>query len=632
MPWHSGILLAFSWPLFFHFDIGCRFGALALQLAGGPLYTKGGHPMASMERVHAWEAPVDGGEDAKQIEAGAELADLLCHLYAEGSLSAKHTCLIAHWARQAGAKGAVAEVAFRPNAPSGHYQRHLDVVMGFGTGERFYKIAVPGHTKHSSSRTMHDIAVLPPHELLHKEFVEQPGLSAKAASAVWPAEYTQHPIAQASPNPVTPLAFYMDGCQFTKAGAQVLVFVVVNILSGVQHLAAVLRKKEICKCGCRGWCSIRPLLEFFRWSFGALGMGAFPAACHDGTPFAQDSARAALGGLAMACGVCAVQQVKGDWAEYSHSLGFPTWKHNEYPCLWCRADQDTLYLMDGLQEDVLPWGDNDASAYDEACRRCEVYVIIATEGLRDLVASQLYYDKRLYGSRGRALKGAIPALQLQAGDRLEPFSGLPDIAGFEMLPLPATVLFWRPSRETFAKHRNPLFSPELGISVQSLRVDTLHTLYLGVFQLHCAAVVHALAAADVWQTARTGCANLPERLQTSALHLTHEVHAWVRSQGRGDLTEIPEIGPRHLGSAARPDCKLKGAQTKTLLLFLHDFLPKHAASLPHGADMMEASGYLVGHMDLLSRAPHAWSIGDREDHRKRTYPTCDRIAVQIVFH
>ena len=64
--------------------------------------------MASMERVHAWEAPVDGGEDAKQIEAGAELADLLCHLYAEGSLSAKHTCLIAHWARQAGAKGAVA--------------------------------------------------------------------------------------------------------------------------------------------------------------------------------------------------------------------------------------------------------------------------------------------------------------------------------------------------------------------------------------------------------------------------------------------------------------------------------------------------------------------------------------------
>ena len=64
--------------------------------------------------------------------------------------------------------------------------------------------------------------------------------------------------------------------------------------------------------------------------------------------------------------------------------------------------------------------------------------------------------------------------------------------------------------------------------------------------------------------------------------------------------------------------KLKGAQTKTLLLFLHEFLPKHAASLPQGADMMVASGFLVGHMDVLSRAPHAWSPRDREDHRERS--------------
>ena len=587
-----------------------------------------------MARIHSWEAPepsvardapepsvardapgADAGDaDDPQCEAGAELADLLLNLHVEGSLSAKHTCLIAHWAREAGAKGPIGDLAFRPNAPSGHYQRHVDSAMGLSKGKGLYTVAVPGHTKHSCNRTLHDVAVLPPHEILHNEFVAKPDLVTQAAEAQWPANYASHPVAKASSNPATPLSFYMDGCQFTKAGAQVLVFVVVNILSGTQHLAAVLRKKEMCKCGCRGWCSIRPVLEFFRWSFSALAAGAFPAGRHDGRPFTteQDEGRTALAGLGLACGVCAVQQVKGDWAEYSHSLGFPTWKHNDYPCLWCRSDHDTLYLMDGISEGTLPWQENDAAAYEEACRRCEIYVVIATEEQRASVAQELYYDKRTYGSRGRALKAAIPALGLKSGNRLEPCPALPDVADFGKVPLPATVLFWRPSQETFARHRNPLFTPELGIDVQSLRVDTLHTLFLGVFQLQCAAVVHALVAADVWQTALAGCANPPERLQASAVHLTHEVHAWVRSQRGHALIAIPEITTRHLGTASAPDCKLKGAQTKTLLLFLNEFLPTHAGKLRHGADMVTASDCLVRHMNLISQAPMAWSVADRE--------------------
>jgi hypothetical protein len=315
-----------------------------------------------------------------------------------------------------------------------------------------------------------------------------------------------------------------------------------------------------------------------------------------------------------------VQQVKGDWAEYCHSLGFPTWKHSDFPCLWCRADQDSLYTLDGVEDGTIPWDVNDAAAYEEACRRCEIHVAINTEGERQLVAQQLYYDKRVYGSHGRALKRGIPALRLEAGDRLEPCPGLPDVGAFAELELPATVLFWRTNQETFARHRNPIFAMETGISVQTLRVDPLHALYLGVFQVHCAAVLHALIEADVWETAQAGHANAPERMQASCLHLTHAVHKWVRSRRGSGLTEIPEITSQHLGSSAAPMCKLKGAQTKTMLLFLQDFVPQHGAKLRHGAAMAAATGYLVRHMDVMRRAPHAWSLADREDLRAELDP------------
>jgi hypothetical protein len=548
------------------------------------------------------------------------LAELLLHLHVEGSLSAKHTCLIAHWASQAGAKGPVEDIAFRPEAPTGHYQRHLDSVTGMNKTDAHYLIPVPGHTKHSCGRTVHQIAARPPHEIMHDEIVANPDLLAKAATARWPASYSQHRVARATARPAMPIAFYMDGCQFTKVGASVLVFVVVSLVSGAQHLSCVLRKKEMCKCGCRGWCSLWPILEFFRWSFAALARGAFPAARHDGTPWPRGDPRAATAALRLACGTCAVQQVKGDWAEYCHSLGFPTWKHSDFPCLWCRADQDSLYTLDGVEDGTIPWDVNDAAAYEEACRRCEIHVAINTEGERQLVAQQLYYDKRVYGSHGRALKRGIPALRLEAGDRLEPCPGLPDVGAFAELELPATVLFWRTNQETFARHRNPIFAMETGISVQTLRVDPLHALYLGVFQVHCAAVLHALIEADVWETAQAGHANAPERMQASCLHLTHAVHKWVRSRRGSGLTEIPEITSQHLGSSAAPMCKLKGAQTKTMLLFLQDFVPQHGAKLRHGAAMAAATGYLVRHMDVMRRAPHAWSLADREDLRAELDP------------
>ncbi len=59
--------------------------------------------------------------------------------------------------------------------------------------------------------------------------------------------------------------------------------------------------------------------------------------------------------------------------------------------------------------------------YETACTACERTLRIETEEMQRHVAASLEYDKRKKGGkRGRALKVAIPALRLEAGDMLEP--------------------------------------------------------------------------------------------------------------------------------------------------------------------------------------------------------------------
>lgn len=551
-------------------------------------------------------------------EAGQELAELLLSLHVDGKLTAKHTCLISYWAAKAGACGPVGELAHRPNAPSGHYQRHLDKKAGLrAEPEKFLTLQVPGHTKHDCRRQVHAVRVCPPHECLHREHAEDPDLAASVRDSAWPASYTAHPVVQANPGrPVVPLALYLDAAQYTKRDS-VVVFVTCNLLSGARHLNCVLRKKDLCRCGCRGWHSYRPVMEMLAWSFAALGAGFFPAAQHTGDAWPQsDPGRRSMASLPLALRA-AVCHIKGDWAEYSHTLGFPTWKHLDYPCLWCRAERDSLYIWDGLEPCSVPWRLTTQEDYEAACQRCERHVVITTQEQLTEVASLLYYDAKPQGSRGRALKKEYRPLQLKAGDRLEANSALRDVAEFELLALPATVLFWRPSLETLARHRNPLFAPGSGLSISSLTVDTLHCLYLGIFGAHCSQVVWAMIEADVWSLGREGHTSAVEKLHAACLRLQAECHRWRQQRRRSHpgepLTEVQELAPNLIGtSRGEQKWALKGGETKTFLLFLHDYFPRYAAQVANSNHMVAGSGALVQHIRLLKESPRVFTDAQQQ--------------------
>ena len=156
----------------------------------------------------------------------------------------------------------------------------------------------------------------------------------------------------------------------------------------------------------------------------------------------------------------------------------PSWQDYLRPCFACAGSGPDLYLSAGNSILGLRWPGTSPNDYEAACARCELHIALNDE-TRALVLHHLRYDKRDQGSHGRALRSDIPSLGVLANDRLEPCPALPDVSNLKYMDMPATIVFWRPSEETVCRHRHPLFSADLGLSIFSLTVDALHALYIG---------------------------------------------------------------------------------------------------------------------------------------------------------
>ena len=107
--------------------------------------------------------------------------------------------------------------------------------------------------------------------------------------------------------------------------------------------------------------------------------------------------------------------------------------------------------------------------------------------------------------------------RLRKGDRLEPKADLWDTSDFDTKPLPFTCVLWRPGNESLDKHRCPLMDEAIGITIQTLMIDVLHTLYLhGVYARFLRRIVHGAVAGR--RPARGWCAD--GRCDAEAGHYT----------------------------------------------------------------------------------------------------------------
>ena len=164
----------------------------------------------------------------------------------------------------------------------------------------------------------------------------------------WQYNFTHHPLrhAQDDARPVYPIALYADGVRYTRAGQlgkidSLINFTIHNLASGRRHLISVVAKRELCKCGCRGWCSMYVLMHFFKHCLVACAHGIRPNRRYDGGPLPDGHPNLELGNQRMAARYLLVE-IKGDWMEHCSTFGFMNWAAVHRPCVFCSCKKSEL--------------------------------------------------------------------------------------------------------------------------------------------------------------------------------------------------------------------------------------------------------------------------------------------------
>ena len=557
------------------------------------------------------ECPEESDDEGEAVgeAAGALLVEFLLDQLYKNQMSARAVCTICFWAAKAGAQG-IDDFALRPDSPSGHFQRKIDKATRVDLKEerkRAYTVPTPLYTKHDMSRSVHPMMVQLPHVQLAEEVASNPRAASGPLEAEWTEAFSRHPVVLENPSKVVmPYALYMDGVSFTLKDSMLGIFVY-SLHTLKRHLCCVLRRSYLCKCSCHGWCTLYPIFRVLRWSFEQLARGTYPEQDIDG-PWPANSVNADRAGELLGF-IGALLHIKGDWSEYSHTMGFADWNSRLFCCMFCKATKDNRFAINGFSPFSDPWGALVHGDLEKACEVAELWRHLSAEQ-HTRVKAALHYDKSKDGAHGRCVKIDIPELKLKKGDRLEPFDDLVDVAQFDRLSVfPCKVLFWRRGLETRCKHRNPLLDARggsvIGATLDTIQVDVMHTLHLGPAQLWVVSALWMLILADVFLT---GCAG-DQLHQVSAMHIRNALWSWYKERRVMSDTEITEIQDFTLlmigGKPSSQALHTKAAETKGLVPFVLNLVKQHLAKLPKdgGRYMLAAGEAMQLYFELLDSSP-----------------------------
>ena len=160
----------------------------------------------------------------------------------------------------------------------------------FRLGCYFCEVPVPGMLRSTLDRTMGPCHGAYVYEDLAKEIAETPGFEQRLRDQVlagdWRPQYEKHPVVQAQPAGqfTVSLALYVDGVPSQRRDS-VTGYWLVNLLTGRPHLFFTMREKNMCRCGCKGWCSQYAIWTCTRWLVDAIHTCRYPRQRHTMEPW-----------------------------------------------------------------------------------------------------------------------------------------------------------------------------------------------------------------------------------------------------------------------------------------------------------------------------------------------------------
>jgi hypothetical protein len=211
-----------------------------------------------------------------------------------------------------------------------------------------------------------------------------------------------------------------------------------------------------------------------KWSFDCLAQGTWPTKSHSGGWAATGSSEAAAGKQPVRPRLAgtplgfhgALLHVKGDWAEFAHTLGFADWNSELFCCLFCKATRANRYDIAGSL--TTTWNG---------------LVVGVNSGGPCLGQTMLGYEQT--STTTALVHSAEPSSLTCRSCNCWKTTVLSPIRGSWTLQCSTKSYSFLEaefcsgeSLENRSRHRNPIFDPNIGITLDSLMVDKLHTLHV----------------------------------------------------------------------------------------------------------------------------------------------------------
>ena len=203
-------------------------------------------------------------------------------------------------------------------------------------------------------------------------------------------------------------------------------------------------------------------------------------------------------------------------------------------------------------------------------------------------------------------------LGLQKGDRLEPTPKMPLTDKFDSMARPIEACFWRPSKDTLTRHRNPLFSSISGLRpAESLVPDWLHALSLGEFQFFVNVCWHKLLEANIFQSQASTASLRKHEFIREVKSLLFAWYAEQRRNGR-EVVAVQDLTSGMFSDDPGSDLGIHGAETNYALEFtVRELLPKYQAKITDYANLSRCGNALWGVLQLIrSKKDGAFDIQD----------------------